>query len=101
MQTASHIRQMEAHLHVAQRSVLTDLSYSTFLVRIFIGQVPLKLNITHGKYAELVHVEREILAMVSVLAGTLAVLMGQVPFTPLMIVTFPSPSVVAMWLLVY
>ncbi|XP_030344172.1 protein HEG homolog 1 isoform X1 [Strigops habroptila] len=33
------------------------------LVRIFIGQVPLKLNITHGKYAELRHVEGEILAM--------------------------------------
>ncbi|NXX89343.1 HEG1 protein, partial [Centropus bengalensis] len=33
------------------------------LVRIFIGQVPLKLNITHGKYAELLHVESEILAM--------------------------------------
>ncbi|XP_010081911.1 PREDICTED: protein HEG homolog 1 [Pterocles gutturalis] len=33
------------------------------LVRIFIGQVPLKLNITHGKYAELPHVEDEILAM--------------------------------------
>ncbi|KAM6131703.1 LOW QUALITY PROTEIN: protein HEG homolog 1 [Phoenicopterus ruber ruber] len=33
------------------------------LVRIFIGQVPLKLNITHGKYAELLHVEGEILAM--------------------------------------
>ncbi|XP_010120484.1 PREDICTED: protein HEG homolog 1 [Chlamydotis macqueenii] len=32
-------------------------------VRIFIGQVPLKLNITHGKYAELLHVEGEILAM--------------------------------------
>ncbi|XP_053925739.1 protein HEG homolog 1 isoform X2 [Cuculus canorus] len=33
------------------------------LVRIFIGQVPLKFNITHGKYAELLHVEAEILAM--------------------------------------
>ncbi|NXX63869.1 HEG1 protein, partial [Scopus umbretta] len=33
------------------------------LVRIFIGQVPLKLNITHGKYTELLHVESEILAM--------------------------------------
>ncbi|PKU44275.1 hypothetical protein llap_5424 [Limosa lapponica baueri] len=33
------------------------------LVRIFIGQVPLKLNITHGKYAELLHVKDEILAM--------------------------------------
>ncbi|XP_064926548.1 protein HEG homolog 1 isoform X2 [Columba livia] len=33
------------------------------LVRMFIGQVPLKLNITHGKYAELLHVEGEILAM--------------------------------------
>ncbi|XP_061861215.1 protein HEG homolog 1 isoform X2 [Colius striatus] len=33
------------------------------LVRIFIGQVPLKLNMTHGKYAELLHVEGEILAM--------------------------------------
>ncbi|XP_068263486.1 protein HEG homolog 1 isoform X2 [Nyctibius grandis] len=33
------------------------------LVRIFIGRVPLKLNITHGKYAELLHVESEILAM--------------------------------------
>ncbi|XP_059676494.1 protein HEG homolog 1 [Gavia stellata] len=35
------------------------------LVRIFIGQVPLKLNITHGKYAELLHIEGEILAMVN------------------------------------
>ncbi|KAM9286910.1 LOW QUALITY PROTEIN: protein HEG homolog 1 [Morus bassanus] len=35
------------------------------LVRIFIGQVPLKLNITHGKYAELLHVEGEILAMLN------------------------------------
>ncbi|NXU15858.1 HEG1 protein, partial [Pardalotus punctatus] len=35
------------------------------LVRIFIGQVPLKLNITHGKYAELFHVEREILDMLN------------------------------------
>ncbi|NWI55185.1 HEG1 protein, partial [Calyptomena viridis] len=33
------------------------------LVRIFIGQVPLKFNITHGKYAELFHIESEILAM--------------------------------------
>ncbi|NXC16433.1 HEG1 protein, partial [Corythaeola cristata] len=33
------------------------------LVRVFIGQVPLKLNTTHGKYAELLHVEGEILAM--------------------------------------
>ncbi|XP_010188873.1 PREDICTED: protein HEG homolog 1, partial [Mesitornis unicolor] len=33
------------------------------LVRIFIGQVPLKLNITHGKYTELLHIEGEILAM--------------------------------------
>ncbi|NWR57692.1 HEG1 protein, partial [Bucorvus abyssinicus] len=33
------------------------------LVRIFMGQVPLKLNITHGKYAELLHVKGEILAM--------------------------------------
>ncbi|XP_054686108.1 protein HEG homolog 1 isoform X1 [Grus americana] len=33
------------------------------LVRIFIGQVPLKLNITHGKYTELLHVEGEILGM--------------------------------------
>ncbi|XP_067154738.1 protein HEG homolog 1, partial [Apteryx mantelli] len=40
------------------------------LVRIFIGQVPLKLNITHGKYAELLHVEGEILAMLDAsLAG--------------------------------
>ncbi|XP_065606775.1 protein HEG homolog 1 isoform X2 [Cyrtonyx montezumae] len=35
------------------------------LVRIFIGQVPLKLNITHGKYADLLQVEREILAMLN------------------------------------
>ncbi|NWT07822.1 HEG1 protein, partial [Vireo altiloquus] len=35
------------------------------LVRIFIGQVPLKLNTTHGKYAELFHVEREILEMLN------------------------------------
>ena len=67
-------------------------------MRIFIGQVPLKLNITHGKYAELFHVEREILEMVSVLAGTSAMMMGQFPFTPLMTVTLPSHSVVAMWL---
>ncbi|XP_065697608.1 protein HEG homolog 1 isoform X4 [Patagioenas fasciata] len=33
------------------------------LVRLFMGQVPLKLNITHGKYAELLHIEGEILAM--------------------------------------
>lgn len=65
-------------------------------MRIFIGQVPLKLNITHGKYSELFHVEREILEVVSVLAGTLAMLMGQVPFTPLTIVTFPSHSVAAL-----
>ncbi|NXP81179.1 HEG1 protein, partial [Ramphastos sulfuratus] len=35
------------------------------LVRIFIGQVPLKLNITHGKYTELLHVEEEILTMLN------------------------------------
>ncbi|XP_066179188.1 protein HEG homolog 1 isoform X2 [Sylvia atricapilla] len=35
------------------------------LVRIFIGQVPLKLNITHGKYSELFHVEREILEVLN------------------------------------
>ncbi|NXB61853.1 HEG1 protein, partial [Struthidea cinerea] len=35
------------------------------LVRIFIGQVPLKPNVTHGKYAELFHVEREILEMLN------------------------------------
>ncbi|XP_037253449.1 protein HEG homolog 1 isoform X1 [Falco rusticolus] len=35
------------------------------LVRIFIGQVPLKLNITHGKYTELPHIEGEILAMLN------------------------------------
>ncbi|NXD82846.1 HEG1 protein, partial [Halcyon senegalensis] len=35
------------------------------LVRIFIGQVPLRLNITHGKYAELLQVEGEILAMLN------------------------------------
>ncbi|NXN16260.1 HEG1 protein, partial [Indicator maculatus] len=35
------------------------------LVRIFIGQVPLKLNITHGKYTELPHVEDEILTMLN------------------------------------
>ncbi|NXS83929.1 HEG1 protein, partial [Erpornis zantholeuca] len=35
------------------------------LVRIFIGQVPLKLNITHGKYSELFHIEREILEMLN------------------------------------
>ncbi|NWY71751.1 HEG1 protein, partial [Erithacus rubecula] len=35
------------------------------LVRIFIGQVPLKLNITHGKYTELFHIEREILEMLN------------------------------------
>ncbi|NXN73418.1 HEG1 protein, partial [Himantopus himantopus] len=33
------------------------------LVRIFIGKVPLNLNITRGKYAELLHIENEILAM--------------------------------------
>ncbi|KAM6200725.1 LOW QUALITY PROTEIN: uncharacterized protein WM294_006105 [Sarcoramphus papa] len=43
------------------------------LVRIFIGQVPLKLNITHGKYAELLHVESEILAMLN---ASLSVLPG-------------------------
>ncbi|XP_077641055.1 protein HEG homolog 1 isoform X2 [Lonchura striata] len=35
------------------------------LVRIFIGQVPLKLNTTHGKYTELFHVEREILEVLN------------------------------------
>ncbi|XP_030310641.1 protein HEG homolog 1 isoform X2 [Calypte anna] len=35
------------------------------LVRIFIGQVPLKLNVTHGKYTDLLHVESEILAMLN------------------------------------
>lgn len=45
----------------------------------FIGQVPLKLNITHGKYAELLHVEGEILAMVSVILEILALLMGRSP----------------------
>ncbi|XP_030913242.1 protein HEG homolog 1 isoform X2 [Geospiza fortis] len=35
------------------------------LVRIFIGQVPLKLNITHGKYTDLFHVEREILEVLN------------------------------------
>uniref|UniRef100_U3KGE8 Heart development protein with EGF like domains 1 n=1 Tax=Ficedula albicollis TaxID=59894 RepID=U3KGE8_FICAL len=35
------------------------------LVRVFIGQVPLKLNITHGKYTELFHIEREILEMLN------------------------------------
>ncbi|XP_026707959.1 protein HEG homolog 1 isoform X1 [Athene cunicularia] len=35
------------------------------LVRIFIGQVPLKFNITHGKYEELLHIEGEILAMLN------------------------------------
>uniref|UniRef100_A0A8V0ZCU9 Heart development protein with EGF like domains 1 n=1 Tax=Gallus gallus TaxID=9031 RepID=A0A8V0ZCU9_CHICK len=35
------------------------------LVRIFIGQVPLKINVTHGKYADLLQVEREILAMLN------------------------------------
>ncbi|XP_032859267.2 protein HEG homolog 1 isoform X2 [Tyto alba] len=35
------------------------------LVRIFIGQVPLKLNLTYGKYTELLHVEGEILAMLN------------------------------------
>lgn len=34
-------------------------------MRIFIGQVPLKLNITHGKYTELFHVEREILEVLN------------------------------------
>ncbi|XP_027316759.3 protein HEG homolog 1 isoform X2 [Anas platyrhynchos] len=33
------------------------------LVRIFIGQVPLKPNVTHGKYADLKQLEGEILAM--------------------------------------
>lgn len=45
----------------------------------FIGQVPLKLNITHGKYAELHYVEGEILAMVSVILEILALLMGRSP----------------------
>ncbi|XP_064291125.1 protein HEG homolog 1 isoform X2 [Passer domesticus] len=35
------------------------------LVRIFIGKVPLKLNITHGKYTELFHIEREILEVLN------------------------------------
>uniref|UniRef100_A0A8C8B795 EGF-like domain-containing protein n=1 Tax=Otus sunia TaxID=257818 RepID=A0A8C8B795_9STRI len=35
------------------------------LVRIFIGQVPLKLNITHGKYTDLLHIEGEILDMLN------------------------------------
>ncbi|NXU34688.1 HEG1 protein, partial [Drymodes brunneopygia] len=35
------------------------------LVRIFIGQVPLKPNITHGKYTELFHIEREILEVLN------------------------------------
>ncbi|XP_041265506.1 protein HEG homolog 1 isoform X3 [Onychostruthus taczanowskii] len=35
------------------------------LARIFIGQVPLKLNITHGKYTELFHIEREILEVLN------------------------------------
>ncbi|XP_066046388.1 protein HEG homolog 1 isoform X2 [Chamaea fasciata] len=35
------------------------------LVRIFIGQVPLKPNSTHGKYTELFHIEREILEMLN------------------------------------
>uniref|UniRef100_A0A8C0UJM8 Heart development protein with EGF like domains 1 n=1 Tax=Cyanistes caeruleus TaxID=156563 RepID=A0A8C0UJM8_CYACU len=35
------------------------------LVRVFIGQVPLKLNITHGKYTELFHIEKEILEMLN------------------------------------
>ncbi|NXE81434.1 HEG1 protein, partial [Cochlearius cochlearius] len=43
------------------------------LVRTFIGQVPLKLNITHGKYTELLHIEGEILA---VLDGSLSGLPG-------------------------
>ncbi|NXA42773.1 HEG1 protein, partial [Eudromia elegans] len=41
------------------------------LVRIFIGQVPLKPNVTHGKYAELLHVEGEILAMLDTSLATL------------------------------
>ncbi|NWJ02645.1 HEG1 protein, partial [Crypturellus undulatus] len=41
------------------------------LVRIFIGQVPLKPNITHGKYAELPHIEGEILAMLDASLATL------------------------------
>ncbi|NXI71643.1 HEG1 protein, partial [Anseranas semipalmata] len=43
------------------------------LVRIFIGQVPLKLNLTHGNYSDLLHVEGEILAM---LDASLSVLPG-------------------------
>ncbi|XP_072730924.1 uncharacterized protein [Ciconia boyciana] len=35
------------------------------LVRIFIGQVPVKLNSTHGKYTEILHIEGEILAMLN------------------------------------
>ncbi|NXR23891.1 HEG1 protein, partial [Cinclus mexicanus] len=35
------------------------------LVRVFIGQVPLKLNITHGKYTELFHIEKDILEMLN------------------------------------
>ncbi|NXA55435.1 HEG1 protein, partial [Nothocercus julius] len=41
------------------------------LVRIFIGQVPLKPNITHGKYAELLHIEGEILTMLDASLATL------------------------------
>ncbi|NWX92681.1 HEG1 protein, partial [Nothoprocta ornata] len=41
------------------------------LVRIFIGQAPLKPNITHGKYAELLHIEGEILTMLDASLATL------------------------------
>lgn len=54
-----------------------QLTLFSFLVRIFIGQVPLKPNVTHGKYADLKQLEGEILAMVSVRAGVVVVLLVQ------------------------
>lgn len=66
MQIVSCVRRMKVQLHVAQRHAFQLTYLILLLVRIFMGQVPLKLNITHGKYAELLHVKDEILAMVSV-----------------------------------
>ncbi|XP_008943860.1 PREDICTED: protein HEG homolog 1 [Merops nubicus] len=56
----------EVALTTVRPPVLTTLaSRQPTPVRIFIGQVPLKLNITYGKYAELLQVESEIVAMLN------------------------------------
>lgn len=64
-------------LQFIERMNMFQLTSFSFLVRIFIGQVPMKLNVTHGKYADLKQVEGEILAMVSVRAGVVMVLLVQ------------------------